>query len=273
MCKFKNKYLNLQHIIAFYLLKLKEYRIMATANIITGQFVKLEQTPATIADRIVGRIIDGVAIILYTIALIYLTACLDDLNFVKTEWIIVVYIILVTLPIWTYSFLCESLLRGKTLGKFIMKTRVVMADGARPTIGALLIRWLLEVIDVYFCLVGIVPIIITCRHQRLGDLAAGTMVVKEPDMRDMHISLSEFAYARPDYTPTYNNAQRLTLAQADVIADVIARIEKTHTVDREKLFKLSSKVEKVLSLPHQEKPLSFLRTVLNDYRFYAAQII
>lgn len=246
---------------------------MATANIITGQFVKLEQTPATIADRIVGRIIDGTAIMLYVIALIYLMTVISDLNITESPGATVAFYILVTLPIWAYSFLCESLFRGQTLGKFIMKIRVVMADGARPTLGALLIRWLMEVIDIFFSFVGIVPIIVTRRHQRFGDLAAGTMVIKEPDMREMHISLSEFAYARPDYTPTYNNAQRLTLAQADVIADVITRIDKTHTVDREKLFKLSAKVEKVLSLPHQEKPLSFLRTVLNDYRFYAAQIV
>ena len=235
---------------------------MATANIITGQFVKLEQTPATIADRIVGRVIDGTAIMLYVIALIYLMTVISDLNITESPGATVAFYILVTLPIWAYSFLCESLFRGQTLGKFIMKTRVVM-----------LIRWLMEVIDIFFSFVGIVPIIVTRRHQRFGDLAAGTMVIKEPDMREMHISLSEFAYARPDYTPTYNNAQRLTLAQADVIADVITRIDKTHTVDREKLFKLSAKVEKVLSLPHQEKPLSFLRTVLNDYRFYAAQIV
>lgn len=246
---------------------------MATANIITGQFVKLEQTPATIADRIVGRIIDGTAILLYFIALIYMMSSIADLSITESPGITAAFYILVTLPIWAYSLLCESLFRGQTLGKFIMKTRVVMADGARPTLGALLIRWLMEIFDVYFSFVGIIPIIVTRRHQRFGDLAAGTMAIKEPDMREMHISLSEFAYARPDYQPTYINAQRLTIAQADVIADVIARIDKTHTVDRKKLLKLSAKVEKVLSLPNQEKPLSFLRTVLNDYRFYAAQIV
>lgn len=244
---------------------------MATANIITGQFVKLEQTPATIADRIVGRIIDGAAILLYFIALIYLTVVESGIT--ESPVITVAFYIIVTLPIWTYSLLCEALFRGQTLGKFIMKTRVVMADGARPTLGALLIRWLMEIVDIFFSFVGIIPIIVTRRHQRFGDLAAGTMVIKEPDMREMHISLSEFAYARPDYKPVYNNAQRLTLAQADVIADAIGRIDKTHTVDRKRLLKLSGKVEKVLSLPHQEKPLSFLRTVLNDYRFYAAQVI
>lgn len=246
---------------------------MATSDIITGQFVRLEQTPASIGDRIIARIIDGTAIGVYTIAMIFLFIYMPPYSIGFNSWGIAAYYIIALLPVFAYTFLCEWLFKGQTLGKYIMKTRVVMADGSRPTVGALLIRWLLEAVDIYFSFVGIIPIIITRRHQRLGDLAAGTMVVREPDAKEMHIPLTEFAYARADYVPTYPNAGKLSLAQADVIADILEQADKSHQIDRNKITKLSAKVEKVLSLPPQEKPLSFLRTVLNDYRYYAAQII
>ena len=66
-----------------------------------------------------------------------------------------------------------------------MKTRVVMADGSSPTVGALFLRYVCEMVDLWMGFVGIIFIMCTKRHQRLGDLAAGTMVVKKEDRVSM----------------------------------------------------------------------------------------
>jgi len=77
----------------------------------------------------------------------------------------------------------SELLTGQTLGKRIAGVRVVRTDGGRPGAGAIAARTLLRIVDgqlVY--LVGLGVAFLTGeRRQRLGDLAARTMVVRTGD--------------------------------------------------------------------------------------------
>ena len=82
-----------------------------------------------------------------------------------------------------YGILCEWLLRGQTLGKRIFKLRVVDAAGLRLEPSQVIIRNLLRAIDVLpVCyLLGGIVCLLNKRMQRLGDIAAGTAVVRVPD--------------------------------------------------------------------------------------------
>jgi uncharacterized RDD family membrane protein YckC len=77
-----------------------------------------------------------------------------------------------------YYFACESG-GGQTIGKRVMRLRVVRADGGHAGMGEIFVRTILRVIDgIAFYLVGLVVMLVTGkRRQRLGDLAAGTVVV------------------------------------------------------------------------------------------------
>ena len=80
-----------------------------------------------------------------------------------------------------YYFLLESR-GGQTLGKRALGIRVVRAaDGAAPSSGEVAVRTVLRIIDAlpFLYLVGLITILATGRRaQRLGDLAAGTTVVR-----------------------------------------------------------------------------------------------
>src|SRR5437867_3568123 len=82
---------------------------------------------------------------------------------------------------WGYYFLWELLWSGQTPGKRAIGLRVVHADGTNIGLTASLVRNLLRPIDFrpadYG--VGLLVLVITPRSQRLGDLAAGTVVVRE----------------------------------------------------------------------------------------------
>ena len=235
------------------------------SDITTGNFVCIEQTPATVGDRIFGRIIDLIALSVYFYAV---TAFLFWLPMDGTSmWQRVLVLIILYVPAIGYTFLSELLFGGRTLGKYIMKTRVVMADGSSPTMGALLLRYVCEMVDIWMGCIGLVFIIGTRRHQRLGDLAAGTMVVRTEDMSHMRISISEFAYARRGYTPTYANATLLSPRQADILRRTVSYGDKAGEA---RTYSLAAKVAHLLSLPGyqwQTDCLEFLRTVLNDYMF------
>jgi uncharacterized RDD family membrane protein YckC len=80
-----------------------------------------------------------------------------------------------------YDVLFEVLNAGRTPGKRLNGLRVVKADGSPITFFPSAVRNVLRVVDLLpsVYLVGVVSILVTRRNQRLGDLAAGTLVVRE----------------------------------------------------------------------------------------------
>jgi uncharacterized RDD family membrane protein YckC len=81
-----------------------------------------------------------------------------------------------------YGILLEWLWRGQTVGKRVLNLRVLDATGLRLQFHQCLLRNLLRVVDCLpaFYLVGGLTALLNRRAQRLGDLAAGTVVVHSP---------------------------------------------------------------------------------------------
>ena len=83
---------------------------------------------------------------------------------------------------WGYGAFCEGVFNGRTLGKLCLGIRVV-SDRGVPISGAqAVMRNLVGVVDglfPFFFQVGLASMTLSPRFQRLGDLAAGTMVVRE----------------------------------------------------------------------------------------------
>ena len=79
-----------------------------------------------------------------------------------------------------YDVAFETLASGRTPGKRWTGLRVVRADGGPVTFTTSAVRNLLRLVDGLFAYaVGVVAILVSARNQRLGDLAAGTVVVRE----------------------------------------------------------------------------------------------
>jgi uncharacterized RDD family membrane protein YckC len=82
--------------------------------------------------------------------------------------------------IWFYHVLFEVLGGGRSPGKRLVHLRVLRDDGTPVDFSASAIRNLLRIIDIIFLYIpALLFIIFTRRNQRLGDLAAGTLVVRE----------------------------------------------------------------------------------------------
>lgn len=244
---------------------------MASKEIITGQFVRIEQTPASLGERFFARLIDGAIVVFYLFAMVYVAT---DFSYPSSQSMQTFYHVIMLLlfsPVYAYSLLCEYFFEGRTIGKSCMNTRVVMTDGSAPTLGALCLRWLFEVIDFWCSGIGLLFIASTKLHQRIGDLAAGTMVIKNPNLSVMSQSLSEFSYASKDYRPIYPEAQNLSLGQADVIDRMLYG---NVMYSDEQVGQLARKVCDVLKIkPRTDNQTQFLVDVLHDYQYYALQIV
>lgn len=90
-------------------------------------------------------------------------------------------LIAVFLTAWGYFVIGEVFGNGRTLGKRWMGLRVVRDDGSRVRFGDSVIRNLLRIADILpgNYTVGMISILVNRQHKRLGDMAAGTVVIRE----------------------------------------------------------------------------------------------
>ena len=180
---------------------------MPEANIVTGQYVQISQSPASIGERILAQMIDIFIVGVYLIGVSLLIIEMN-VSMLNSQ---VFFILCIYLPAIFYSFLMELFNHGQSLGKMAMKIRVVKKDGTSPSIGDFFMRWLLQIIDMGFSFIGALVILLTKNSQRLGDLAAGTMVIRLNDYRKIQVSLDEFSYLDRHYKPVYPQAENLSL--------------------------------------------------------------
>ena len=153
-----------------------------------------------------------------------------------------------------------------------MKTQVVKLDGTSPTLGAFLMRWLLYLIDgPMTSYMGLVVMLLTRNNQRLGDLAAGTIVIKKQKYKKIQISLDEYDYLAQNYTPRYPQAADLSLEQIEIIPRTLSISQKDFAL---RVAKLAGKVREKLNIERKETDdAAFLRRIVRDYQYYALEEI
>jgi uncharacterized RDD family membrane protein YckC len=141
---------------------------------------------ASVGSRIVAIIIDQIilVIVMFIIALPFgmwthmYYPFMGDVTRPMRDALFAPFAIL-SLLIWILYFTYFEGTSGQTLGKKILSIKVVKLSGDQLKIGDALIRTILRIIDgLVFYLVGLIVILLTEKKQRIGDLAAGTIVVK-----------------------------------------------------------------------------------------------
>src|ERR1700747_2522173 len=112
---------------------------MQTINITTSQNIDIDYEIAGLCERIVARLIDyGIFILLFILAAIILGA--SETVRESPMPVFVLYIIYGVLYGF-YDLVCEIFMNGQSIGKKVMKIRVISLDGSRPTISQFLLRW------------------------------------------------------------------------------------------------------------------------------------
>ncbi|WP_300728732.1 RDD family protein [uncultured Bacteroides sp.] len=242
---------------------------MNQSSIITGQFVRINQTPASVGERIFAFLLDMIFLALY----VWGTFQVLDIFMDGVPRIFgLTFLFLVYLPVLMYPFLCDLFNQGQSIGKKLFHLRVVKKDGSTPSLGAYLLRWLLLLVDVFMTMgLGVLVILLTKNHQRIGDLAAGTIVIREKNYRKIHVSLDEFDYLMKGYKPTYPQAADLSLEQIDVITRTLNSGQKDRA---RRIALLTDKVQQLFAIhPPEVDKEKFLQTVLRDYQYYALEEI
>lgn len=235
---------------------------MENIRIQTAQNVELEYEIAGIGNRIVASLIDILILAAYALAI----SLLSDLLFSGTFMASI--IVLLYLPAFFYDLLCEIFMDGQSFGKRQMDIKVVRLDGMQPTVGNYLLRWLLRFVDVGFMYIGLIVMLFTEKSQRLGDLAAGTTVVKLKQRVTLEDTI--FTPLQQGYVPTFREVEKLNDHDMDVVRDVLKAISTRdagpaiHEAAAHAMHILERKMDVVSTMP----PAQFLDIVLRDYNYY-----
>ena len=154
-------------------------RLDLPAEIVTGEAVALDLRPASFATRALAVLLDLVVMFAAGIVLLLVLGnVLPDLDAAADQAIGVVAVVavLVGLPVTV-----ETLTRGRSLGKLAAGLRVVRDDGGPIRMRHALVRALLAVVEIIFTFgsIALITSLLNVRGKRLGDLLAGTFVLRE----------------------------------------------------------------------------------------------
>lgn len=237
---------------------MEQYSIQTTQN------VEIEFQVASVGDRILAHIIDNVIFFAYTIIIIIIfngAKLIDNHPVLFGSFFT---------PILFYSLLCETFLNGQSFGKMAMRIRVVRIDGNELTFGNVFIRWIFRLIDFALSsgLVALLVAVINGKGQRLGDIAAGTAVLKTEGSPKTNSFM--FIQLPPNYSPSYPEVDKLNDNDIRTIRDVLTAVrhEDFNIMKNQYVSRTSEVVSRKMGVTPLADPFKFLQSVLYDYTFY-----
>jgi uncharacterized RDD family membrane protein YckC len=154
---------------------------MAATGIVTPEAVVLEFETAGMASRLMAAGIDALAQGALLLVVLLAAFGLGELGVGLGGFATAALYVLLFLLIFGYPAAFETLWRGRTPGKAALGLRVVTVEGAPIRFRHAAIRAILGLFDKYLFsgAVGVVALLVTRRNQRVGDLVAGTIVLRE----------------------------------------------------------------------------------------------
>lgn len=243
---------------------------MSQLSITTTQNVNINFNTANPGERVLAYLIDAVVIYAYYLvvySVLFSVTGLEHYLAGKDYWTQSAVYGLAGLPILFYALLFESLMEGQTIGKKLMKIKVIKIDGYQAGFGDYLIRWIFRIAEVtgFMGIIGLIAMIVNKDDRRLGDLAAGTAVISlKSDVTINHTILRDIGNA---YVPVYPLVINLTDNDMRIIKETYDASYRQ--ADFEMMTKLQYKIETVTGIKSvSQNATAFVDTILKDYNFY-----
>jgi uncharacterized membrane protein SpoIIM required for sporulation/uncharacterized RDD family membrane protein YckC len=149
----------------------------------TPEHVEVRLELAGVGSRMAAAVLDTIIIYLSLLAITLIWGRVGGLFGSAGSWFLAFLLLLVYGIVWGYFAAFEAWNGGRTLGKQALGIRVVMDTGQRLTTGAAVVRNLVRLLDCYFPFLPVLPAMLLMflnkSNKRLGDMAAGTIVVRD----------------------------------------------------------------------------------------------
>jgi len=242
-------------------------------GIITPEAVVLELESAGIASRLLSGLIDAAlqAMIMLVGAIVIGLALRNGSDDDNTKANVSLAILLF-LVIFAYPIINEMLSRGRTLGKMAMGLRVVTIEGAPIRFRHAALRSMGGLVDKWIPpggLIGLLFVLGTPSSQRVGDLLAGTIVIRDPDRTALPTGIwfpvpPGFEAYAATINPTAFTVEQYTVVRAFLMRTRQLSPQARYDVS----LQLAQRVERTLQhqRPESVHPETFLLCVIARYQ-------
>lgn len=197
-----------------------------------------------------------------------------------------VTLLTIVIPVMLYHLLFEVFMNGRSPGKYFLGIKVMNKEGASATLSQLLLRWILCIPNYFLitivavispvyllgvifvlgfaALPDIISIAASAKSQRLGDLAAGTVVVDTK----YKMNIAETIYMEVEensYQPVFPEVLQLTDRDINGIRNLLSTRQTKDTENY--TYRVAYRIEEVLKIKMNGEPIRFLQTLLKDYNY------
>ena len=242
---------------------------MKTIEIRTTQNVTIEYELATLWERFLAFLIDGLVILVFWVVMVYALVGTWMNNNMESEWVVPVLMVLHMVLFIFYQLLSEILADGQSWGKKALGIKVVKLDGQEPGLSDYLLRAVFHFVDTFLSIGSVAALLISSseQRQRLGDLTANTSVIKIKF--NLRFQLEDILKINTldDYEPLYPEVRRLSEQDMLLIKNIISRYRKyPNAAHRKVLDELVERLKQqldVVQIPGDK--ISFLKTLTRDY--------
>lgn len=237
---------------------------MSQIQIQTTQNVVLSFTPASVGDRILAHVIDWIIFIAWFLIFALVHSSMG--GFLSSGKIgMVFFFIIMLLPVMLYDLLFEVFMNGQSLGKRAINIQVLALDGTHPTLGAYIMRWMFRLVDtgIFGSMVALIVAAVNGKGQRVGDIAAGTVVVKLKQI----VSLKQLNQEKnqENYVPMFLEASLLSDRDVVTIRAVLKKAIDEN--NRLLVWEATQKVKQVIGVQSDIDDMKFLQQVLQDHTY------
>jgi len=243
----------------------------------TPENIRFGYDVADIGSRFLAILIDtliqGVLYMLLFVAIIFVVNQLTAFPLPETATTILAVLLILTVFMiqFGYFWFLEIVMAGQTPGKRLFRLRVVKDNGYPLSTVDSTIRNVVRIIDFFplFYGVGVITMFTNRRAKRLGDFAAGTLVVKMRDevrLSDIKVAPKETKQAAPLYA---DGAERLEESDISLIESFLQR--RTNFTNKDELAvqmadSLGRKMGRTEIPTQPDAAVKFLQQTVNEYR-------
>jgi uncharacterized RDD family membrane protein YckC len=258
-------------------------------SIDTPELVSIQMPLAGIGSRFIALLIDTLIwlaglLVLWVVFYVMLPG-IGAFSRISAQWAVAIYVLTLFLLNWGYFTLFEAFWNGRTPGKRVAGIRVIQQSGRAIGLFESMARNIIRYVDQipFFYAVGVITMFVTRQHQRLGDLAAGTLVVRDREQETplwgetgaRTFTAPAFAPGTPAAEPRVpfvlpaNGIARLSAADLEVMEGFFARRLDLSIATREALaHRIASAIEAKsgLEMPEGASVETFLEVAARQLR-------
>ena len=268
---------------------------MSVVRVATNFNIDIDFTAPPFHRRLAAWLIDMVVLIFYVIvASRFLSWFSGQLRYSDKDQVVMWAVTMVaSLPFLLYHVVMEATMNGQSIGKKIMGIKVIAESGGRPSLGQLIIRWLIRTSDYMLLIIVIVMVVLsangfpfdgevwgalsgafvlllvdlvlvnTRKQQRLGDILARTVLINTRQSEKLTDTV--FLEVAGDYVPRFPQIMRLSDRDINSLKGIIDTARKHK--DYNMAYTAAEKIKSHLQIETTLEPQEFLEVLLKDYNY------